>query len=80
MSRNRKECLADLGAGLAASLWQDRDTGRLLILARKEDLPTFGARATEGAFGQGVELIAEIRDPAIVAAIQRLNAEAGATR
>ena len=74
-ARSQKESLADLGAGLAVQLWQDRESGRLLILSGPGDLPTFSQRVRDGGFAAGLDLVAEVRDVQVVSEVRRWNAD-----
>lgn len=71
----RNRAVDNLELGTSASLWTDRQTGRMLILASTADMTTFRRRQKEGAFVSGVEFLCEITDPSIVRKIQRFNAD-----
>jgi hypothetical protein len=66
----------NIEAGITASLWADRQTGRLFILSSPSDTNTFQRRLREGAFVDGCEFMCEVCEPQTVAAVQRLNTEA----
>jgi hypothetical protein len=70
----RDKAVNNIKAGKAASVWMDRETGRLLILSSPVDLPTFERRQREGAFVMGAEFVCEVSDAGMVREVQAFNA------
>jgi hypothetical protein len=76
MTDERARWVEVLRAGKVAQLVVNNATGGLCILAGPEvleDASPFAVRAKAGAFPDGVEIGAEIRDPVIVSEIRHWN-------
>ena len=72
----RNKALDNLEAGRSVSLWADRETGALFILACVGDTATFKRRQQEGAFVRGVDFVCEVTEAGIVAEVRRWNVDA----